>query len=1186
MNLYDYGNSIKFRSYTPAGVGTQTSTQYLLNSYHISSTYNNPQNAIDGSTATYADKTGSGVLLLDENECDGTDLGTIDTVEIRYYHETFSSTHNMYAVYNGVDNGAARNINGDPNNTWLTLDITDDTNAPGSGNWTWADIQNMDVRFDANTGAPARVKAVQIQVTYTPTTPESIDTIWEMKGGVITEYIDGIVPYQAKSGGGITLLDSKGNESDVHYVSNTKFPGRRIDLGTRAKPGATIIDSPSNIVFKSDAGNQGQGGPLANRVAEYSAVVLSAGLPLIVENDAPQRVSMIVSAGSSSDLGSGLRIFNTIPNSNHTLTVGLPLGMGALGGNFVLHGGEGSVGGRMYLMAAGDATTTTQYHIYPNSDDLYIGANWDTDIITIDQSQDGIVNFTRNAGIGIGSSNRIFSGKDVAVQNDLVLRSTNDIYASAGSGLFYVPRALVLNKGIGNEPKSGIGNGYIDIWGGDSEGGGYIIQRIGTGVIGATAVNYNINIESTGDWIFGPNTDPNSMMYDESEGTWVFTGANGVEIQGPLQTSTIESPLQISNVDNQTADITVGRDAAVDNDLFFAVPSTNSIHLSAGGRQIRLATPVDVKSLQDGSVHIHGTWEALHKTTGDLEINLHGSDGGRFIVSSMYSGGEGGTRNVFIGDPDGASTLYYAGTEIFRTYQSGGENGFQLVYSGSTIDFFVSSNSFNIKNNTLGGDIILEGIKAGSGTPMRGFVFEPGQSASTGHVYIGDSKWRSRVRVNEVGTVGISGTLDVEGYGEIFRGKDIAVKNDLILSSTGNLHVSGGTSVLLHHNKSRVAYTGSQGMYIGNPTVGTPSNYIYIYQNTTAAYFYSLKEGANIILQGGYTGGEGGTRDVFTGDPDGASTLYYQGTGTLSTIANGANVTQTLTVGADESQEGSLYIYGGDPGGYNPGGELRIYLGGYYDDNDDYFRIWAENTAIQIGTDGDDFISYQTNDGSLNISPVGELFLSVPIGNRLSLSHGTGPRFEMTGDGFEFSQSYSGIAALDKLPKHTLRFSGDQGYQKHKGLLFVGSETGTADKFIIHGHHTMYVSGGQSINLSVSGGETFYSDPTSGAWVSDSDILPLTSGLDLGKNGKRWENVWGKLINGGDIGLENNWRLLESEKYEGYPVGFAIGNQGFVEGRIAETAIGKPIFAVTEDFIEYKGVRITKEKLEKLLELI
>jgi len=96
----------------------------------------------------------------------------------------------------------------------------------------------------------------------------------------------------------------------------------------------------------------------------------------------------------------------------------------------------------------------------------------------------------------------------------------------------------------------------------------------------------------------------------------------------------------------------------------------------------------------------------------------------------------------------------------------------------------------------------------------------------------------------------------------------------------------------------------------------------------------------------------------------------------------------------------------------------------------------------------------------------------------------------------------------------------------------------------------------------------------------------------IGLTGTRWADVWADLYNGADYSMANGWRILESELYHGYPVGFAIGyNELWEEGKSIwkhPEKIGniKPIFAVTNDFIEYHGYRITPEILNKLLKLL
>lgn len=94
------------------------------------------------------------------------------------------------------------------------------------------------------------------------------------------------------------------------------------------------------------------------------------------------------------------------------------------------------------------------------------------------------------------------------------------------------------------------------------------------------------------------------------------------------------------------------------------------------------------------------------------------------------------------------------------------------------------------------------------------------------------------------------------------------------------------------------------------------------------------------------------------------------------------------------------------------------------------------------------------------------------------------------------------------------------------------------------------------------------------------DVNPNADGtLNLGtQTTAQWANVWSDLINGSDIALENQWRMLEAEKYERYPQGWALAsNEAFTPGEMFEKMPReyKPLFVVTRQFVEYDGERIT-----------
>jgi len=101
------------------------------------------------------------------------------------------------------------------------------------------------------------------------------------------------------------------------------------------------------------------------------------------------------------------------------------------------------------------------------------------------------------------------------------------------------------------------------------------------------------------------------------------------------------------------------------------------------------------------------------------------------------------------------------------------------------------------------------------------------------------------------------------------------------------------------------------------------------------------------------------------------------------------------------------------------------------------------------------------------------------------------------------------------------------------------------------------------------------------------EIYPaVDGGTALGiETTNQWSNVWADLINGADYSFLNKWRMLESDKYEGYPKGIAIGVEGFENGVVTEKMPEglKPLFAVTKEFIEFNGIRITVNQFKKLI---
>ena len=143
---------------------------YYFNAYTIG-VWTNPDNMVDGYTGTYGTTSNDGdTQVLTGNTCDGTDLGTISTVEIRAYgYGDADDKLELTPVFTGGD-GDLHSAAPGTSPVWSAwYDITSDTNAPSP--WTWSAVQSLDFKViftkagKANTMHCAKV---EIRVTYTP----------------------------------------------------------------------------------------------------------------------------------------------------------------------------------------------------------------------------------------------------------------------------------------------------------------------------------------------------------------------------------------------------------------------------------------------------------------------------------------------------------------------------------------------------------------------------------------------------------------------------------------------------------------------------------------------------------------------------------------------------------------------------------------------------------------------------------------------------------------------------------------------------------------------------------------------------------------------------------------------------------------------------------------------------------
>uniref|UniRef100_A0A6M3JR29 Uncharacterized protein n=1 Tax=viral metagenome TaxID=1070528 RepID=A0A6M3JR29_9ZZZZ len=172
------------------------------------------------------------------------------------------------------------------------------------------------------------------------------------------------------------------------------------------------------------------------------------------------------------------------------------------------------------------------------------------------------------------------------------------------------------------------------------------------------------------------------------------------------------------------------------------------------------------------------------------------------------------------------------------------------------------------------------------------------------------------------------------------------------------------------------------------------------------------------------------------------------------------------------------------------------------------------------------------------------------------------------------------------------------------GLLIIqGNGNGAADNMGYNFEYAPSVSyfrfRSMDIDGSATSGNIFRVNDGTDDMKLYGDITPTADGAgNCGTAALTWADMHTVLFNGADINLDNDWTMLEAEDFPGYPGGWALthrqpwrkadvlsnvipgtGSRLFPEGE-------KPVFAVTEDFIEYKGRRLTPEILDRLLYLV
>jgi hypothetical protein len=151
---------------------TPSTMIYYFNGYDTGESWQYyPEKMVDGNINTYASTANTDIELCNSNTCNGNDIGTIETVHARVRAKTSSGSAGMIfrPIFDG-DDGEDYLFNVHSTASWTEIDITNDSNGPGYGNWAWDDIVNLDC--DIQTHPPTSMflswfcSKVEIKVEY------------------------------------------------------------------------------------------------------------------------------------------------------------------------------------------------------------------------------------------------------------------------------------------------------------------------------------------------------------------------------------------------------------------------------------------------------------------------------------------------------------------------------------------------------------------------------------------------------------------------------------------------------------------------------------------------------------------------------------------------------------------------------------------------------------------------------------------------------------------------------------------------------------------------------------------------------------------------------------------------------------------------------------------------------------
>lgn len=191
---------------------------------------------------------------------------TILSVEIRVRsRQTVGMPRlDLIPVFNGTTDGDTIDLLGTATAPAIAytpwVDITNDSSGPGTGNWTWADVQNLDARLEGDATASNYYEISIVQVRVKTTTPgPSVESTGEVatfdKNGI--KLLNGVAANEISNDG--TLGDNSSQAIPTEYAVKTYVDNQVIQAGglnvisvssdsTAVNHDAILVDTTSSNV--------------------------------------------------------------------------------------------------------------------------------------------------------------------------------------------------------------------------------------------------------------------------------------------------------------------------------------------------------------------------------------------------------------------------------------------------------------------------------------------------------------------------------------------------------------------------------------------------------------------------------------------------------------------------------------------------------------------------------------------------------------------------------------------------------------------------------------------------------------------------------------------------------------------------------------------------------------------------